>query len=124
MRTGTGRSRLPLPRRWLRRTALVLQLFGRFGFDLILANLEQARLVLGRPSEVRPRWVRFETHLRSGTARTVLGALISLTPGTLTCDLEGETLLIHALDATSDEEVVDRVRRRFESLLTRLESTW
>jgi multisubunit Na+/H+ antiporter MnhE subunit len=111
-----------LPSRWLRRALLGIQLLGRFCLELLAANLEQARLVLGRPLEVRPRWVRFETRLRSDTARTVLGALISLTPGTLTCDLEGETLLIHALNATSDEDAVARIRRHFESLLARMEA--
>lgn len=107
--------------RWTLRTALALQLLGRFSIELVIANLEQARLVLGRPRDVRPRWVRFETRLQSATSRTVLGALISLTPGTLTCDLEDTTMLIHALDATTDDEAVGRIRDRFESLLERME---
>lgn len=108
--------------RWSRRVLLGMLLLARFSLELLIANVEQARLVLGRPAEVRPRWVRFETRLQSGAARTVLGALISLTPGTLTCDLQGKTLLIHALDATSDEDAVARIRQRFESLLARMEA--
>lgn len=110
-------------RRWIRRLLLSLRLLGRFGVELLVANLEQARLVLGRTDEITPRWVRYETHLESATYRTVLGTLISLTPGTLTCDLEGRSLLIHALNATTDEEVVARIRLRFESLLARLEAS-
>ena len=108
-------------RRWLRRAILGLQLLVRFAVELLLANLQQAALVLGWPLRVRPRWIRFETRLRSETARTLLGVLISLTPGTLTCDLRGEILLIHALNATSDEAAVVRIRQRFESLLLRME---
>jgi multicomponent K+:H+ antiporter subunit E len=122
MTANSGTSGSSLLRRWIRRTALGLQLFGLFSRELLVANLDQARLVLGRPSEIRPRWVRFETHLQTASARTVLGALISLTPGTLTCDLEGKTLLIHALNASSDEEAVASIRRRFESLLARMEA--
>ena len=117
-----GAARRSLPGRWIRRALLGAQLLALFGLELLVANLEQARLVLGRPANVRPRWVRFETRLETDAARTVLGALISLTPGTLTCDLEGRTLLIHALDATSDEDAVARIRQRFESLLARMEA--
>lgn len=122
MKRDPGASSRSLPDRWLRRAALGLALLARFSLELLVANLEQARLILGRPLEVSPRWIRFETRLRSETARTVLGALISLTPGTLTCDLEGDTLLIHALNATSDEDAVARIRQRFESLLARMEA--
>ena len=116
-----GGAKSSFPGRWLRRSALALRLLGWFALELLIANLEQARLVLRRPLAVRPRWVRYETRLRSRTSRTVLGALISLTPGTLTCDLRDRTLLIHALDATSDDEAVARIRGRFETLLARME---
>jgi len=109
------------PTRWLRRAPLALQLLSRFVVELVIANLEQARLVLSHPLRVQPRWIEYRTCLRSETARTLLGSLISLTPGTLTCDLEGEILQIHALNATSDEEAVGRIRERFEALLVRLE---
>ena len=122
MTENPGTSRSSLVNRWIERTALGVKLLGLFGLELLVANLEQARLVLGRPSEIRPRWVRFETRLQTASARTVLGTLISLTPGTLTCDLEGNTLLIHALNAKSDEEAVALIRQRFESLLARMEA--
>lgn len=107
--------------RWMTRAVLGLQLLGRFVVELVIANLEQARLVLSWPIRVEPRWVRFETCLRSQTARTLLGALISLTPGTLTCDLQQQVLWIHALNASSDEEALTRIRERFETLLVRME---
>ena len=110
------------PERWLKRTILGLQLLGWFFLELLIANLQQARLVLTSPLRVRPRWIQFETRLQSPAARTLLGALISLTPGTLTCDLRHRTLLIHALNASSDEEAIWRIRQRFESVLLRMET--
>jgi multicomponent K+:H+ antiporter subunit E len=112
----------PSLKRWLERGILSLQLLGRFLVELVIANLQQARLVLGHPLRVQPRWIRYETQLRSRASRTLLGALISLTPGTLTCDLQDETLLIHALNASSDEEAIQRIRRQFESVLMRMEA--
>ena len=107
---------------WLRRVQLATLLLGRFVRELLLANVQQARLVLAPRMRVEPRWIRFETQLRSRGARTLLGVLISLTPGTLTCDRQGGTLLLHALNAPSEDEVVERIRQRFESLLVRMES--
>lgn len=107
--------------RWLRRTVLACQLAGRFFVELLVANVQQARLILSTPLEVQPRWIQLETQLQSRTSRTVLGALISLTPGTLTCDLKQNVLLIHALSAPSDVDALDQIRQRFESLLIRIE---
>ncbi len=115
-------TRSALPLRWLRRGLLGLQLLGWFVFELLLANLAQARLILGWRLDLRPRWIRYETRLESAAARTLLGVLISLTPGTLTCDLQGGTLLIHALDAESDEIALRPIRQRFEALLLRMEA--
>ena len=111
------------PLRWLRRGKVAIHLLVRFLGALAVANLQQARIVLGRPRAVRPRWIRFETRLRSDTAQTVLGVLISLTPGTLTCDLQDDTLLIHVLDSEAGDEVEAQIRERFESLLVRLEES-
>ena len=109
--------------RWWRRTGLAFQLLGWFAVELAIANLEQARLVLAWPLRVEPRWIRFETRLQSATSRTLLGAMISLTPGTLTCDLQHRVLWIHVLDARSDEEALAPIQERFEALLLRLEET-
>ena len=111
------------PLRWLRRGRVAVHLLARFLVALAVANLQQARIVLRRPRDVRPRWIRFETRLRSDTARTVLGVLISLTPGSLTCDLEGDALLVHVLDSQASDDVEAQIRERFESLLLLLEES-
>lgn len=98
-------------------------LLGRFILELLVANVQQARLVLSWPLVVKPRWIQFETRLHSVTLRTVLGAMISLTPGTLTCDLRGNNLMIHALNPASEEDTIERIRERFESLLIQMEQS-
>ena len=47
------------PLRWLRRGKVAIHLLVRFLGALAVANLQQARIVLGRPRAVRPRWIRF-----------------------------------------------------------------
>ena len=110
-------------RRWLATAALGARLLGRFTTEMLVSNLVQARLVLSRPLEVYPHQVSFRTRLRTPSARILLGALVSMTPGTLTCDLDGETLEVHVLGVDSDTDVVEHIRERFESLLERMEAT-
>ncbi len=108
-------------RRWALRTVIAARLLGRFTIEMLVSNLAQARLILSRPMRVRPHWIDFRTRLRTPPARILLGVLVSMTPGTLTCDLEGETLRIHVLGVDSDVDVEQHIRERFESLLEKME---
>lgn len=49
--------------------------------------------------EINPRVVHFRTRLRSDLARIILANSITLTPGTLTLDLDDDHLIVHWLDA-------------------------
>ena len=105
--------------------ALMLRLLPRVLFylallfiEIVKANLQVIRLVLSPVIEVEPCLVRFRTDLRSEAARVALANSITLTPGTLTVSLEGNDLLIHALDRDMargvDESVFVRHLRRME----------
>jgi len=48
---------------------------------------------------MKPRIVHLRTRVRSDIARALLANSITLTPGTLTIDLNGDNLLVHWLDA-------------------------
>ena len=65
-------------------------------YQVVLANIHVVSLILA-PSQIRPQIVRFRTHLRSELARTTLGNSITLTPGTVTMDIEGDDFVVHAL---------------------------
>ena len=86
--------------------------------EIVKANLQVIRLVLSPVIEVEPCLVRFRTDLRTEAARVALANSITLTPGTLTVSLEGNNLLIHALDRGMarglDESALVRQLRRME----------
>lgn len=73
--------------------------------EIVLANLQVARLVLARRPALSPRVLRVESGQSSDLARVVLGNAITLTPGTVTLDLDGDTVLVHALTAESAADV-------------------
>lgn len=103
----------PLIRRPWRALTFVLLLI----FDVIIANLQVAYLILFRRSErLRSRWVVVPLDLTSPEGITVLAGTITLTPGTVSSDLsaDGRSLLVHCLDAPDEQAVVDRIKHRYE----------
>jgi multicomponent K+:H+ antiporter subunit E len=104
-----------------------LVLLGHFFVEIIVANLEQLRIVSAPRIAVEPRWIRMRTALVSPAMRATLGLIVAVTPGTVCCEeLEdpdgGFSIVIHALDAKDDDSVVLRIRERFEAPLLRMES--
>lgn len=89
-------------------------------WDIIVANIEVAWIVLTRPnSKLRPKWVVIPLDLREPEAITILAGTITLTPGTVSADLssEGHCLLVHVLDAEDADAVRDEIKNRYERRL-------
>lgn len=86
--------------------------------DIVVASFSVARLILS-PREPRPIFVCYPLQLEHPLAISILASTISLTPGTVSADVSDDqkTLLIHALDAGSDQEVIDAIHRRYEKPL-------
>lgn len=111
---------LPLPAsRALRRPDLALRLLAHFLVDLLRANWAVARVVLsvGRQPPSAFVWVPLE--LRDPTALTILASLITLTPGTLACELDpiGSRLRVHALDASDPAALIADIQTRYANPL-------
>ncbi len=69
-------------------------------YEIIVANLHLVYLVC-RPQRLRPQIVRFRTHLRGDVAKVFLGNAITLTPGTITLDIDGDEFIVHAVSDVS-----------------------
>lgn len=88
-------------------------------WDIGLANLAVAKLILGPTHKLHPAFIRLPLDLESEFAITVLASTISLTPGTVSSDLspDRKTLLIHALDVADEAEVIAHIKQRYEQPL-------
>ncbi|MCG6965069.1 MAG: Na+/H+ antiporter subunit E [Chromatiaceae bacterium] len=78
-----------------------LSLLGYLGsllVALLRANIDMARRVLSPSLPIRPALVQVKTSLRSDLGRLVLANSITLTPGTLSVDVDDDTLLVHWID--------------------------
>ncbi|MBU1700232.1 MAG: Na+/H+ antiporter subunit E [Candidatus Eisenbacteria bacterium] len=69
--------------------------------EIVMASLQVAQLVLSPKMPVDPVLVGFRVDLRSPLARTMLGNSITLTPGTLTLEIQEDWFLVHALVESS-----------------------
>jgi len=89
------------PKRMLRALkklpGIILYLITLF-IEIIKANVAVIKMIFSFDVEPEPRLVSFKSGLKTKTGNTVLANSITLTPGTITVEMEGEDFLVHALD--------------------------
>lgn len=88
-------------------------------YDIVVANVSVARLILGRPERLRPAFVVVPLALRSELAISLLANTISLTPGTVSSRLSPDrrSLLVHALDVDDRDALIASIKQRYEAPL-------
>jgi multicomponent Na+:H+ antiporter subunit E len=104
------------------RFGIVIRLIPFIGwlvYQIILANIQVARIVINPKMPLRPGIVRFKSKLIGDVAQTTLANSITLTPGTMTLDIVGGDYYIHCL-AIKDEEKLLEEERGFERHVERL----
>ncbi|REL33584.1 hypothetical protein DYD21_09235 [Rhodohalobacter sp. SW132] len=75
--------------------------------QIILAGLHVLRVIGSPRMHIETTMVTFKVNLPSAHAKMILGNSITLTPGTLTIDIVGDTFTVHALDKASYEGIID-----------------
>jgi multicomponent Na+:H+ antiporter subunit E len=97
----------------LLRPGALLRFVGAFAVDLVRASLEVVALVLRPRVQLRQAVVAVPVTGASDALLTVLANSISLTPGTLTLEVDRArgTLYVHVLQVGEGPDAVERVRR-------------
>lgn len=85
--------------------------------QVIAANLHVTRLLFDPRVQLAPRILHVRASQRTELARSFLANSITFTPGTVTLDLDGDRLLVHALDAVSASAVINGEMDRAASWL-------
>ena len=88
--------------------------------EIVVANGQMLRLVLRKNIHLDPVIVQFHVPLHSRFARVVLANSITLTPGTITAEMEGDLLTVHCIDRSFSAGLKDSP---FIKLLKRLEQS-
>ncbi|MEJ2543204.1 MAG: Na+/H+ antiporter subunit E [Calditrichaceae bacterium] len=99
----------------------ILYIF-KFIWEMLKANMHVAYIVLHPMLPIKPGIVKIKTKLKKDTSLTMLSNSITLTPGTLTVDVDPkeQSLYIHWIDVESEDVDTNtkNVGGRFEPLLT------
>ena len=103
----------------LRHPLTLLRFCGRVLYDIGVANLTVAWLILRGPARTRPGFVEVPLDLTSDFGINLLANTICLTPGTVSARLSTDrrTLLVHALNQGDPAALVATIKTRYETPL-------
>jgi len=106
------------PARWM----FLMLYVPYFLFYCIRANLDVAWRVIHPDVPIHPGIVKVRTTLTSDMAKTFLANSITLTPGTLTIDIDGQDLYVHWINVHTDDvgRRTEEICGRFERILRRI----
>lgn len=88
-------------------------------WDIVIANLVLVVLILGPRKKLQPAFMILPLDIEQDFTITMLASTISLTPGTVSADLnkDGRYLLIHGLHVTDVDAEVAKMKQRYETPL-------
>ena len=90
-------------------------------WQIVLANIHVLRISFSprMREQIQPQIVRFRSGLKSDFEKYVLAQSITLTPGTVTLQIEGDVFLVHAISDVAAKglmgSMADRVRHVFST---------
>jgi len=76
--------------------------------QIVVASMQVAYVIVHPRLPISPVVIRFDTRLRGDLARATFGNSITLTPGTITLDVEGDEFTVHALTRDAADQVLSR----------------
>ncbi|MBN1576283.1 MAG: Na+/H+ antiporter subunit E [Chitinispirillaceae bacterium] len=95
-----------------------------FIWECLKANIDVAYRVIHPMRPIKPGIVKVKTRLKSETGLTFLANSITLTPGTMSVDLDEENgiIYIHWINVVSTDidEATERIVSRFERVLAKI----
>ena len=93
-----------------------------FVWECIKANFDVAYRVISPRMPIKPGIVKVHTSLTTDMARIILANSITMTPGTITVDINKSDLYVHWIYVKSDDPAYynRKIIGRFETLLKRI----
>ncbi|MEA1922081.1 MAG: Na(+)/H(+) antiporter subunit B [Pseudomonadota bacterium] len=86
-------------------------------YQIIVSNIYLAKLVFSPISRLNPHFVPYKTKLTNGLALVTFANSITLTPGTITIDLNDNTFYVHAIDSkVADDLLTGDMENRIEKV--------
>ena len=85
-------------------------------WDIVLANVAVARLILGSMGRLRPVFIEVPLDTPHPHVATLLAMIVTMTPGTVSADIDERRtrLLVHVLDTGDAQGVATAIKARYE----------
>jgi multicomponent Na+:H+ antiporter subunit E len=95
-------------------TAKLFRFWGYLGREIVLANIDVIKRILTPGKSISPTMVTLPLPQKSDLGRVVYANAITLTPGTVSVQLDRDTITVHALaketaDALATGEMASKV---------------
>lgn len=78
-----------------------LVLYFRYVYHLVIeivkANIDVAKIVLSKNMDIQPHFFKVPLHIKKDLNKVIYANAITLTPGTLSVDMDDDFILVHAL---------------------------
>ena len=111
----TERPASPVPVVRLRVAWYFIWLIGR----ILRSGFHLAYLILHPALPINPTLIRYRTELQEDAGIVLLANSITLTPGTITVEVNSQELVVHAMDDNSAQDVTShRLERQVAGLFT------
>ena len=89
----------------LKKVGYFLEYVFVLAIEIFKANIATLKLIASTRYDIEPMLVSFDVHFESDFAKALFANSITLTPGTITAEVEGDTYRVHALDASFTEGI-------------------
>lgn len=108
--------------RIFRRPRVLLKLVPLVLWDIVVANVTVALLVLGPSGRLKPRFIEVPLELSHPLAISVLASIVTMTPGTVSSNVSADRrhLLVHGLYVPDEAAAIAGIKSRYESLVKEL----
>lgn len=112
-------NRLQHPQPTVRKPFLALRYFLLVLMDIVIANVQVAILILGPLKKMQPGFIAVPLDIKKNLPITLLASTVSLTPGTVSCDVSEDHcwLYIHALNLVDEQALIHSIKTRYEAPL-------
>jgi multicomponent K+:H+ antiporter subunit E len=103
----------------LKSPLVLFKFFAVVMWDILVANVTVAKLIIGKNDKLQPAFFYIDLDVKHPLAISILANTISLTPGTVSCDLTADRkrLFVHALHAEDIDQIIADIKQRYEAPL-------
>jgi multicomponent K+:H+ antiporter subunit E len=103
----------------LKKWGVILRLGITVLHDIVMSNIDVAKRILGPEKNIKPGYVWIPLSVRDPHGIVAFAGIITMTPGTLSADLNEERthLLVHCFNLDDPQAVVASCKTRYEAPL-------